>query len=238
MTGVHLVRPVVKATPLVGFGPATMIALALALIASAQPAQAEFRMTPIRTGVLALAIAACFLFDDPAAVITDPAPGPLRTRRMVRVTTGLVATAIALTLVLVIGSKNMDLTWQLPDPQDPSVVDGTIDVTTIFPGGRIVLEATAIAIFGLAVAAVIGHMGHDQPGKPATSILLGVYLITWMLPDRWQPWATPYEENWDRAATSLWVTVVISTTVVAVFSWEARQRVISRTIRRPRRTHA
>lgn len=233
---VLLVRPVVKATALVPFLPAAVIALTMGWVASRQPAAVGFRFTPVRTGVLALAIACLYLFDDPASIITDPTPSRLRTRRLLRVGVGVVLTAVALTGLVLLASREMDLVWTVPavDAEEAALPGGLEN----FPAGRVALETFLLVSVGLATAALVAARGVEEPGRIATSVLLGAYLLTWMVPERIRIWAQPFDERWPTVGRWILGAALISSAVLIVLSWEARHRVVARFLRNQRRRMA
>jgi hypothetical protein len=225
----RLVNPVLRSTPLLGFAPAGIIALALAWTASRQPTDTMARLLPTRLAILAWAIATAFVFDDPAARLTDPAPSPLRLRRLIRTMAASVPAAVLLWLVLLLAATDMDLVRVIPsedsnpvqaeeDSQTPTATPGL----SPFPGGRIALEAATVMVFALATAAAVSRRGEREPGRITTSVLLGLYAITWMIPDSFKPWADPSDSRWDTGAPWWWVALCAAVVVAGVSSWDSR----------------
>lgn len=226
MSLTRLVRPVVRATPLTPILSAGVLALVMGWVASLQPEDANARMSPIRLGILALALGAAFLFDDTASGLAAVTPSKLWKRRLVRVVAGYIAVGAFLTGALLLGSSGLDPVWVVPEPESSSIEaqEDLPEPVNPFPIGRFVLETSTLATFALAVASLASVPGQEQPGKAAVSVLLGVYLISWMLPVPIRPWSNVGWENWTSAADVLLAVLGVSGLLLAIFSWEARQR--------------
>ncbi len=233
----RLVAPVLRATPWVGYAPAGVVALGLAWVASRQPSDTMARLLPTRLAVLAIAIGVAFVFDDAAAVLSDPAPSPLILRRLIR---SLSAVLIASTLtlgVLLIASANMELVLVIPPEGGPVVeVDSEtfdhIDTepSTPFPGGRVTLEAATLIAFTLATAAAVSRRGDPKPGQITTSVLLGVYTVSWMIPDSHKPWADPTDQRWETGAAWWWLALIVFVLAGISLSWNTRKSSMRRII--------
>jgi hypothetical protein len=225
----------VRSTPLLGFAPAGIIALALAWTASRQPTGTTARLLPTRLAILALAIATAFVFDDPAARLTDPVPSPLRVRRLIRTMTASVPAAVLVWLVLLVASTDMDLVRVIAS-EDSNLVQVeeapqmpiSEPVPSPFPGGRIALEAATLIVFTLATAAAVSRRGENEPGRITTSVLLGVYAITWMIPDSFKPWADPSNSRWETGAPWWWVGLGGFVVIGVTLSWDVRKRAWTR----------
>lgn len=226
-----LTRPVVKAMPLIAFGPGVGLALAMGWIASRQPPHVTERLTAVRIGILAIAIACAFIFDDRAAIVTDPTPSQLRVRRLIRLITGLSLAAAATFAAIAIASQGIPMAWTGPAPEAVEL----FGEENYMPVGRLMLEAATIIFCALAVAAIASYRDNEEPGRIATSVLLGTYLITWMIPSNIRPWAYPGEERWANASNWLLISLAISVLLVVAFSWQVRRRAIP--IRRPSASH-
>ena len=99
---------ILRATPLLGFLPAGALAVTMGIVAGQQP-DIEHRYLPTRLGILAIVIAAGFVFDDPATPMSDPLPSPLRWRRLVRASVPMLISSILFTLVLLFAADDMEL---------------------------------------------------------------------------------------------------------------------------------
>jgi hypothetical protein len=225
----RLAPAVFRSTPLLGFGPAGLIALALAWTASRQPTDTMARLLPTRLAVLALAIATAFVFDDPAARLTDPVPSPLRVRRLIRALAASVPAAVLVWLVLLVAATDMDLVRVIPaedlssvQVEEESQAHTDTPVLSPFPGGRIALEAATVIIFTLTTAATVSRRGENEPGRITTSVLLGVFAVTWMIPDSVKPWADPSDSRWDTGAPWWWVALGLFIVVGVGLSWDSR----------------
>jgi hypothetical protein len=77
-------------------------------------------------------------------------------------------------------------------------------------------------IFALATAAAVSRRGEREPGRITSSVLLGLYAITWMIPDSSKPWADPGDSRWDTGAPWWWVAFGVAVLVGVVTSWDTR----------------
>jgi hypothetical protein len=112
---------------------------------------------------------------------------------------------------LLVGGRGMDPTFILND-----------EVLNPFPIGRLLLEASTLATWGLAIAAVISKRWDEEPGKLASAGLLTLYAVSWAIPEQWKPWANPNDPRWETALPWWWVALVIGLLVVVAFSWDSR----------------
>ncbi|MGH8870878.1 MAG: hypothetical protein ACRDWS_02775 [Acidimicrobiia bacterium] len=226
----HLVPPVLRATPWVGFAPAGVIALAMAWVATRQPTDTMSRLLPTRIGVLAIVIAVAFVFDDPASRLTAPAPSPLRHRRLIRAVAATIPAAALVVAVLVVASTGMDLVRVIPS-EDPAPVETEAEALPMtdpglapFPGGRIALETAVLMTFTLAAAAAVSRRGETEPGQITSGVLLGVYAASWMIPDPVKPWADPGDQRWDTGAPWWWVAFGLFVLAGVGMCWDRRRR--------------
>lgn len=226
----HLLPPALRAMPWVGFAPAGVIALAMAWVATRQPADATYRLLPTRIGMLAIVIAVAFAFDDPASRLTDPSPSPLRLRRAIRTVAATILAAVLLAAVLVVASTGMDLVLVIPS-EDPALVESeeaalpmTDPGLAPFPGGRIALETATLITFTLTAAAAVSRRGEIEPGRITSGVLLGVYAASWMVPEAVKPWAYPGDQRWDTGAPWWWVGFGLSALAGVGMCWDARRR--------------
>ncbi|MEX1133753.1 MAG: sugar phosphate isomerase/epimerase family protein [Acidimicrobiia bacterium] len=90
---IQLAVPVAKTLPVRPFLVAASLATALAWMATLQPPETGFRLLPVRLGIMTLTVYSAFLFDDPAGRLTNPAPHPLRLRRLLKATYGFLTSA-------------------------------------------------------------------------------------------------------------------------------------------------
>lgn len=208
----RLVPPVIRSASWVGFAPAGVVALGMAWVASRQPYDTMARLLPTRLAVLAIAIGVAFVFDDAAAVLSDPTPSPLILRRLIRSLSAVLVASVLAVVVLLVASAQMDLVWVIPPEgaQIEEVDPGTFDhidtePSTPFPGGRVALEAATVIALTLATAAAVSRRGDPKPGRITTSVLLGVYALTWMIPDSHKPWADPSDQRWETGAAWWWL---------------------------------
>lgn len=219
-----LISSVLGCTPTIGFIPAGLLAVVMGVVAGRQPLGPEFRFLPTRLAVLAIVIAAGFVFDDPAKPTTDSVPSPLRFRRAIRALYGLSLGAALFAVVIPMASEGMNLVAVVAS--DPVAAPGGADETAAmepeFPWGRLALEMVTMIGFTLAIAAATSRRGESEPGRIATGVMLGVYATTWMIPEAYRPWASPNDQRWTTGATWWWVALGIVWTVTAVFSWDSR----------------
>lgn len=204
---------------------AAALAIALASMSTLQPPETGFRLLPVRLAIMTLTVYSAFLFDDPAGRLTNPAPHPLRLRRLLKATYGYLLVFAVLGLVVAVASEGMDLVWTVTEP----AVESTQETLTTmgpspFPTGRLALEtATAIAL-ALAVAALVSHRGQDQPGRIASTVILGAFLLSALVPEAYRPWADPSDQRWATGANWWWTALIASLAIGVVFSWETRHR--------------
>jgi hypothetical protein len=220
----RLVPPVLRTTPLLGFIPAGVLAVVMGLVAGQQPIGPEFRFLPSRLAILSIVIAAGFIFDDPATPITDPAPNPLRLRRLIRSAAALLIVTVLFTSVMFIAADDMSLVAVI-DTNTATTFDPELDPSTElpeFPWGRLALEMATMIGFVLAAAAAINRRGESQPGRIATGVLLAGYAISWMIPESHQAWANPTDQRWETGANWWWLALTLAWFSVAVLSWDSR----------------
>jgi hypothetical protein len=169
------------------------------------------RQLHIRAALLVVALGLCFVYDDPAAETTDPAPSPLRKRRAVRAVLGVGPWGVLIAATLLVVGQGMEPTFILSD-----------EVPNPLPIGRILLEASAMAAWGLAIASVISKRWDEEPGRFASAGLLVLYAVSWAIPEAWKPWANPTDQRWETALPWWWATFAIGVLIVIAFSWDTR----------------
>jgi hypothetical protein len=113
----------------------------------------------------------------------------------------------------------MDMVWTIPD----AVEDAAI-MATPFPAGRVALETSALVLLAFATAAVLSRTTENDPGKFAAPILLGVYAVSWMIPEMSNPWPYPSDERWPTAANWWWVALGTGLTMAILFSPDSQRR--------------
>lgn len=220
-----LIPSVLRCTPWIGFLPAGMLAVVMGLVAGRQPLGPEFRFLPTRLAVLAIVIAAGFVFDDPAKPTSDPVPSPLRFRRGIRALFGLLMAAGLFAIVIPFAADDMELVAVVSsDPVALGDADEAAVVQPKFPWGRLAVEMATMIGFTLAVAAGTSRRSESEPGRIATGVMLGVYATTWMIPETYRPWAGPTDQRWSTSAIWWWVALAIVWGLAGVFSWDSRTR--------------
>lgn len=194
------------------------------LVGRMEPGSAE-RFTVLAIGMLLAALAWCFTFDDPAAVLLDPAPTRLWRRRLVRVTAPLVPW-LGMVAGLLWGATRGGVVAVWEVPTDPVALERLLqpgmEELFLLPVGRWVLIAATVAAVGLAIAAVISRW-TDEPGRIASGALFAVYLGSWLLPSKWRPWLDPVDPGWLRLVRGWWVVLGVALVVAVVASWDARR---------------
>lgn len=206
---------ILRATPLLGFLPAGALAVTMGIVAGQQP-DIEHRYLPTRLGILAIVIAAGFVFDDPATPMSDPLPSPLRWRRLVRASVPMLISSILFTLVLLFAADDMELVVTV----DSSMILAT--QSPPFPWGRLALEMATTIGFVLAIAAANARRGQTEPGRLTAGLFLGVYVVSWMIPESHNPWASPEDIRWDTGANWWWLALVVVWLVTSWLSWDNR----------------
>lgn len=225
----HLIAPLLRATPWLGFAPAGLIALAMAWVATRQPADTMARLLPTRIAVLGVVIAVAFVFDDTASRLTDPASSPLRHRRLIRALGATIPAGAFVVAIVLVSSIGMDLVLVMPsddtspvETEDEPILAAPDPELPPFPGGRIALEAATLIAFTLATAAAVSRRGEVEPGRITTGVLLGVYAASWMIPEPVKPWADPNAQRWDTGAPWWWVALGAFVLAAMAWSWDAR----------------
>ena len=218
-----LIPSVLRCTPRIGFIPAGVLAVVMGVVAGRQPLGPEYRFLPTRLAVLAIVIAAGFVFDDTAKPVTDSVPSPLRVRRGIRALFGLLMAAGLFAIVISFASDGMNLVSVVnSDPVAPGDGDEAATMEPEFPWGRLAMEMATMIGFTLAVAAATSRRIESEPGRIATGVMLGVSAATWMITETYRPWASPTDQRWATSAIWWWVALGIVWGIAAVFSWDSR----------------
>lgn len=219
----RLVSFEMRSTPLVGFIPAGAVAVLLGVVAGRQPTGAEFRYLPLRLAVVALVCAVSFVFDDPAKRFSDPAPSPLRVRRGIRALMGVLAASCLLGIVLMTASDGMSLVLDASsDAAGATDAEIQLRANQELPWGRLALEMATMIGFTLAVAGAVARRGEAEPGRVTSGVLLAVYTLSWMIPERFKPWANPPDPRWTTGAQWWCAALTLMWVSALVLSWDSR----------------
>lgn len=212
----------IRNTPLVGFIPAGLIAIALGFVAGRQPTGAEFRYLPVRLAVISLVCAVAFVFDDPAKATTDPAASPLRIRRGIRALTGVIVASCLFVIVLTPASTDMSLVIHPSQAAGATDTGDEMDSGPELPWGRPAIEMATMIGLTLATAGAISRRGENEPGRIAAGIVLGAYALSWMIPESFSPWADPLDQRWTTGSKWWWATLIIAWVSALILSWDSR----------------
>jgi hypothetical protein len=197
----------------------------MGIIAGQQPAAADHRYLPTRLGILAIVTAIGFAFDDAATHTTDPAPSPLRLRRLIRAAAAFVlASAIFIPMVLFAADDMSLVVVTGPETVDAAESASSNGDRPHFPLGRLYLEMATITGLVLAAAAAFNRRDEPEPGRIAIAVLYSVYALTWLVPDSHKPWATPTDQRWETSAIWWWAGLLLVWLCAAVLSWDSRTR--------------
>lgn len=210
-----LLRRLIPAMPWIPWLPVLVIVVLLTWAISDLPPDFASRQLYLRAGLLVVALGVSFAFDDPTAPTTDAVPSSLRRRRAVRFLLSTIPWTAGITVLLWAGSQGglhpVWLTSSGPDGPD-------------LPAGRLLLEAATMASWGLAIASVIASRWDDEPGRIASAALLGIYALSWMIPERWKPWSGPSDPRWLTVLPGWWVALGAAALLGVVSSWDSRSR--------------
>ena len=210
-----LLRRLIPALPWIPWVPVLVIIGLLAWAITDLSPDFASRQLYLRAGLLVAGLGLSFAFDDPVAPTTDPMPSSLRRRRSLRMVLGLVPWVTGVVILFWAGSQGgIDPVWRTSLQPERSEL----------PIGRLILESATMACFGLAIAAVITKRWDDEPGKIASASLLGLYAVSWMVPERWKPWSDPTDLRWGTVLPWWWVALCAAVVVAVVSSWDSRSR--------------
>lgn len=201
----------VRGTPWIPWLPVSALVGFIAWSVGQFPPDFASRQLYTRAGLLVAGLGLAFVFDDPAAETTDPSPSPLRLRRTIRAATGLLVWLILAAWLLITSSQGMD-----------PVLVASPEHGLEQPIGRLLLEASTMAVWGLAIASLVAKRWDDEPGKIASAALLALYAASWAIPERWKPWAHPTDTRWETALPWWWLALVVGLLVAVAFSWDSR----------------
>lgn len=209
-----LLRRLIPAVPRIPWVPVLVIIGLLAWATISLSPDFASRQLYLRAGFLVAALGLSFAFDDPAAPTTDSMPSPLRRRRCSRLILGLLPWVSGVAVLIWAGSQGgLDPVWRAS--LDPARSE--------LPVGRLILEATTMAAGGFAIASVITKRWDDEPGKIASATLLGLYALSWMVPERWKPWSDPTDLRWETVLPWWWLALVLFLVIGISQSWDTRQ---------------
>lgn len=209
----NLARRLVAAIPWIPWIPVAVLVGLLAWATTDLQPNFASRQLYLRTGFLIAALGLSFAFDDQAAPTSDPTPSPLRLRRLVRLGWSLIPWSALLGALFWAGTREgVSAVWAVSiDPQSSEL-----------PIGRLVLEAATMAAWGLAIASVVAKRRDEEPGKIASAALLALYAGSWMVPERWKPWADPTDSRWQTALPWWWVALGLGVLLIISWSWDSR----------------
>ncbi len=150
-------------------------------------------LTYARLGLVALAAAAAFVLDEPAAAAVDATPTTLRRRTAVRLAAVTVPLTVWTASVLALGVRSV----------------GT-------PVGHLFVEGAGVLAVTVAVAATMRGAGIIEPGEVvATAVgatILGLVLFN--PPPRSVP-PFPVGQGWP-ASTALWCSLAVAAAILVV----------------------
>lgn len=200
-----------KAIPWVQCLPGVaLIGLMMWGMSSLQPDFAS-RHIYLRGALLVAALGLSFSYDDPAAETTGATPSPLRFRRGIRTLIGLTPWGVLVGVVVLIATQGMTPMFAL-----------SAKLPNALPIGRILLEASTMGAWGLAIAAGLAKRWDAEPGRLASAGLLVLYAAAWTVPDQWKPWATPGDPRWDTGLPWWFAALTTGVLIAVAFSWDTR----------------
>ena len=200
-------KATVRSTRLAPLAATASAALVITLL-GARSQDADLALMGTRLATTALAVGVAFSLDDPVGHTMSAVPHQLRYRRLTRICYTAGAWMLILRSLLWLASSIL--------PADQPTL----------PVPRLVLEASGQAAVGLAIAAFI-YRTHSEPGRFAGPALLGLMLISWLMPGPLRPWLHPEDPLWE-SGQRMWVSILIaSLMLLAVLSWDSRTKELS-----------
>ncbi|MGI8515842.1 MAG: hypothetical protein ACR2NT_12090 [Acidimicrobiia bacterium] len=167
----------------------------------------------LRSGLLVAALGLSFVFDDPAAPTTDAVPSALIRSRVVRVVASLPPWAVMVGILIWAGAS---------DGLEPTLILSSSTVQQL-PVGRLLLEATTMAAWSLAAAAVVASRWDEEPGRIASAFLVGSYVVSWLIPEDYKPWTLPTDNRWTSGQPWWWAALIVGVGVAVVSSWDSQR---------------
>jgi uncharacterized membrane protein len=175
----------IKATPWSPLVLSGLAAIGFAALAADRDPTLASRIVLSRLAVAALAIGASFFLDDPSRTVTDPSPTPLRRRTATHLLTSTTLWAILAVVVLRVASTDMTFRWTFQQSAD----------ATIYPAGRIGLEAVAMLTIVLCIAAVMAKRWDHTPGHIVAPTFALIFGLSWTIPGEHSIWQIPGPEQ-------------------------------------------
>lgn len=220
-----MVSRIIRGMPWIPWLPVTALVAFIAWSVGQFSPDFASRQLYTRAGLVVASLGLAFVFDDSAAETTDPSPSPLRLRRAIKAAVGLVVWSILVGWLLIATSQGMN-----------PVLVASPEFGRELPIGRLLLEGSTMALWGLVVAAVVAKRWDDEPGKIASAALLALYAASWAIPEQWKPWALLNDSRWETSYPWWWVALSVAVAVTAFASWDSRRgrgvRILSRSVMR------
>jgi hypothetical protein len=147
----------------------------------------------VRLALVALAAAAAFVLDEPAAAAVDAVPVTRRSRTAVRATAVTVPFAVWTAGVLALERRN-----------------------TMTAVGALLVEGAGVLAVAVALAAIIRLTGRAEPGEIVASALGASMLAVLIL----NPWPGPVSlfpvgDGW-AASTALWCSLAVAALMLVI----------------------
>lgn len=213
-----------KAIPWVQWLPGVALICLMMWAMSSLPPDFASRHIYLRGALLVVALGLSFSYDDPAAETTGATPSPLRLRRGIRTLLGLTPWAVLVGVVVLIVAQGMT-----------PVIALSSELPNALPIGRVLLEASTMGAWGLALASGLAKRWDGEPGRLASAGLLVLYAAAWSVPDQWKPWATPDDPRWDTGLPWWFAAFAVAVLIAVAFSWDTRIGVRPRRLLRKRK---
>jgi hypothetical protein len=147
----------------------------------------------IRLALVALAAAAAFVIDEPAAGAVDAVPNTRRRRTTARTTAVALPFAVWVLGVLVLEQRS-----------------------ALTPAGALLVEGAGALAVAVAAAAILRLVGRAEPGEIVASVLgaamLGVIIFN---PQPHSVPIFPIDDGW-AASTTLWTCLAVAATILVI----------------------
>ena len=145
----------------------------------------------VRLALVALAAAAAFVLDEPAAGAVDAVPNTRRRRTAARTTAIALPLAVWILGVLALEQRN-----------------------AVTPAGALLVEGAGVLAVAMAVAAILRLVGRAEPGEIVASVLgaamLGVIIFN---PPPHSVPIFPIDDGW-APSTTLWTCLAVAATIL------------------------